>query len=161
MKTEINLIKFNEDISLKRFPFLKKTDNNEHTISELEMHKLLYFQFGFFYRRFKKELYKYANFQAWKYGSVEMDYRHNNLLKFSKILLSEEEKNFLKQITTTILNLSIDNLIYTSHQTDPWIENFVGDLSAKWKPINKKQICQYFSNKNNIFLKKLEEFLLR
>lgn len=64
----INLIDFNNDLLAKM--------NNRHTqtITAVRMNKILYFQFGFFYRQFHKKLWDYAQFAAWESGVVELIY---------------------------------------------------------------------------------------
>lgn len=48
--------------------------NEESNVSELHIHKILFILYGAFYKEFNKELFN-QNFQAWKYGPVEIDYR--------------------------------------------------------------------------------------
>ena len=48
----------------------------ENKISELQMHKILYLLFGEFYKKFNKTSFKNSNFEAWKLGPVEVDFRY-------------------------------------------------------------------------------------
>ncbi|MDE5767016.1 MAG: DUF4065 domain-containing protein, partial [Malacoplasma sp.] len=79
-------------------------DDQENKISELFMHKILFFIYGGFFKNFKKNLFE-PNFEAWKYGPVEIDYRKefkknkkSSFQKFSlnKLKLNSEEKKYLK-----------------------------------------------------------------
>ena len=84
------------------YPYKKaKLDNQENKISELFMHKILFFIYGGFYKNFKKDLFE-PNFETWKYGPVEIDYRkefkkdeNSSFKKFNldKLKLNNEEKN--------------------------------------------------------------------
>lgn len=102
----------------------------------------MYFQFGYFFRKFNKPLFQ-ANFEPWKYGPVEKDYRNEKLTKF-KIQLTSEEKEYLKNITSSLLKYSTYTLVEQSHLTDPWNNNYKVD-KEKWKEIPIKEIEKYFS----------------
>lgn len=119
-------------------------------VQELKMHKILYFLYGNFYSKYKKELFK-ANFQAWKYGPVEIDYRkeikkeQNSFEKFN-VEISTEELEYIKYLIETLLKNSTFELVNASHFTDPWKKYYKGDES-KWQKIPKKDIQDFFQNK--------------
>ena len=93
MGKTINLINYINEIYHN---LMKETDNMEQIdISELHMHKILFILYGKFLSKFNIELFN-ANFLAWKYGPVEIDYRNKKLEKFNNISLSNEQFNFFK-----------------------------------------------------------------
>ena len=68
-------------------------------VSELQMHKMLFLIYGRFYNQYNIELWQ-PNFEAWKYGPVEINYRHNDqeLVKAIDInQLKDDEKDQLKK----------------------------------------------------------------
>lgn len=148
---KINLISFIEELNKQIFISAFNGDELEiekNDLSELYMHKALYFLYGYFYAEFKKELFKDAKFQAWKYGPVEIDVREQfklnkkikDLDKFN-IEINTDEKKFLKKIIENLLNFSTWKIVELSHYTDPWKNNFVQN---NWKEIPIKEIKSYF-----------------
>lgn len=149
---KINLISFIEELNKQIFVSAfngEELEIEKNDLSELYMHKVLYFLYGYFYTEFKKELFKNARFQAWKYGPVEIDLRNQfklddkkikNIDKFN-IEVNENEKKFLKRIIENLLNFSTWKIVELSHYTDPWKNNFV---SNNWKDIPIKEIQSYF-----------------
>lgn len=124
-----NLIKLINEENNKKLKELesdsKEKDkfNETEQISELRMHKILYFIYGYFYKEFKKALFE-AKFEAWTYGPVETDYRYlRNISKYD-IKLSKKEFSFLEKLISKLLNYSIFSLVEESHLTRPWKENF-------------------------------------
>lgn len=104
----------------------KMQENND--ISELQMHKILYFLYGGFLKHYNKEIFK-PKFAAWQYGPVETKYRtkkndKNFIDSYFKINLndfSSEEKDYLEKTTKKLLKLSPWTLVELSHLTDAWI----------------------------------------
>ena len=95
MERKINLINYINEIYHK---LMNETDGMEEIdISELHMHKILFILYGKFLSKFNIELFN-ANFLAWKYGPVEIDYRNKKLEKFNNISLTSEQFNFLNFI---------------------------------------------------------------
>lgn len=145
----IDLIKEQNQTLLKRIWLFKKEGNDwkkfnqeNNDLKELKIHKILYFQFGYFFKKFNKPLFD-ANFEAWRYGPVEKDYRNKELKKFN-IQPTSEEKKYLEDITSNLLKYSTYTLVEQSHLTDPWKNNHKGD-KEKWKEIPIKEIEKYFS----------------
>ena len=85
----------------------------EDNVSELQMHKILYLLFGEFYKKFNKTLFKNSNFEAWKLGPVEVDFRwgfkNKKLKEISKfnVFLNDEEISFLKLLIQKFLHFSV------------------------------------------------------
>ncbi|NOQ50448.1 MAG: DUF4065 domain-containing protein [Mycoplasmataceae bacterium] len=130
---------------------IKKYRN--HDVSELVIHKILYFTYGFYFKEKKKKLFENPNFEAWSYGPVEVDYRYNNNLGKFKLIISEQELlDFFKKYDS-ILNCSAFSLVNFSHLTSPWIKNGGGTM------INQKMsiidIDKYFLSKESDELLKI------
>lgn len=127
----MNLIKYIEKINDGiGNNFSGKSDLENIGISELHMHKILFHLYGAFYKHFNKELFN-ANFEAWKYGPVEINYRkiiknktnENNYFKLS-FSLSEEERIYLDELIVILLKKSAWTLVELSHRIPAWKNNF-------------------------------------
>lgn len=78
-------------------------ENND--ISELQMHKILYFLYGGFLKHYNKEIFK-PKFAAWQYGPVETKYRtkkndksfNDSYFKINLNYFNKEEKTILKKL---------------------------------------------------------------
>lgn len=121
-------------------------------VSELKMHKILYFLYGDFYFEYKKELFD-CNFESWRWGPVEKHYRkalkkNENSFPDFDIDISNDEYKYVCKIISYLLQFSTTALVDASHMTDPWKDNFSGEIH-KWKTISKKDIQRYF--KDTIF----------
>lgn len=153
MKNKINLIKFIQDYN---DDFFKTSSNNQkedkefekNDLTELFIHKTLYFSYGYFIAKFNKPLFD-AKFEAWKYGPVEIDFRtstkkNEDIFKIKKfdILLTDEEIDFLKKILSNLLSLSTWKIVELSHWTDPWKDAY--DSNNDKKEISKEEIHKYF-----------------
>ena len=118
---EINVLDFIDQVNTELFMPTNDNEKEENPISEFELliHKILYIIYGNFYARFEKELFQRANFEAWKYGPVEIDFRRyfdknknlsgqEKIKIFSKfnVKLTEEEKDFLFKIVKKTLRFS-------------------------------------------------------
>lgn len=139
------------DLIQEKFEFLNKENikfndenniNEELKVSELQAHKILYFLYGYFWKEYEKELFK-ANFEAWKYGPVEVDFRKNKISKFD-IKLNEIEKKFTEEKISQLLNYGVWFLVEQSHLTKPWIDNYSSEVNCKWKKIKNKEIKDFF-----------------
>lgn len=150
----LNLIDFNNNLYCEIY-----SDQNLR-VTELKMHKILYFQFGFFYKKYKKELWNYADFGAWKFGPVELTYRDNvkNTSTFFICELSDDEVEFLKKLTKWLLNINMYSLIDLSHFTAPWKDNYVGEVGLKWKRIPNNEIFNYFKSDDEFLKSFYEDF---
>ena len=152
---------FNEENKIselqKEVSKISELQKEENKISELQMHKILYIIYGNFYAKFEKELFKNANFEAWRYGPVEVDFRKyfNSNIKINKKLessiynkfnaeLKTEEKNFLFKIIRKALRFSPWSLVQFTHDTDPWLKNF--DENKNNIPIPSREIQEWFKN---------------
>ncbi|MDE6894503.1 MAG: DUF4065 domain-containing protein [Malacoplasma sp.] len=131
--------------------YKKSVDDQENKISELFMHKILFFIYGGFYKNFQKDLFE-PNFEAWKYGPVEIDYRKEfkknnepNFQKFNlnKLKLNNEEKKYLKTTLSNLLKNSPWNLVSISHDTIAWKNRYSPDSNNK---IFKEDIIESFKN---------------
>ncbi|MDE5767033.1 MAG: SocA family protein [Malacoplasma sp.] len=151
-KKKINLIEFiekqNKTIFTSAFSG-EELEYEKNELSELFIHKMLYFAYGYFYAKFNKELFADANFQAWKYGPVEIDVREkfkNNKkisgIKKFNIEINEKEEQFLKRIIKNLLNFSTWKIVDLSHFTAPWKNNFKAD--SPWEEIPNDEIKKYF-----------------
>ena len=121
----------------------------EHLVSELHMHKILYILYGGFYAKFKKELFS-ANFEAWKLGPVEIDYRQAyksgqniEVLNKFEIDVSSEELKFLEQVARKTLCFSPWSLVEFTHNSDAWYDNY---KSTSHNPIPVNEIKKSFEN---------------
>ena len=118
---KINVLDFINQVNTELFMVINDNQKEENPISEFELliHKILYMIYGNFYARFEKELFQRANFEAWKYGPVEIDFRRyfdknknlsgqEKIKIFSKfnVKLTEEEKDFLFKIVKKTLRFS-------------------------------------------------------
>lgn len=151
MKREKNLINMinsiNDDFFCEKTK-INTLDQEEqyNSVSELQMHKILYILYGNFYRTFSKELFEKAKFQAWTWGPVEYDYRYalkilkneNNNEGYNKIIdkfnisdLSEEEYIFLDKKIRRLLNYHPWALVEFTHQTNAWIKNYSEGVKNK------------------------------
>lgn len=105
----------------------------QNSVSELQMHKILYILFGLFYKKFNKDLFSQANFEAWKQGPVEIDFRRSleinkeaNLDKFN-ISLNNEELTFIqKLIRKFLICYSPWSLVEITQASDAWMNNYDG-----------------------------------
>ena len=155
----INNVSFEIDIFKEHQNLVDKKESK--IISELVMHKILYFIYGGFYKNFKKELWD-PKFEAWQYGPVEVQYReislyalNNNyhvsedLLKkkflFNESNFTDEEIKYLKNLIIALIKMGVYNLVEFSHETDPWINN--SNKIIGQNKIDKKEIKDYFKSK--------------
>ncbi|AHK22426.1 Panacea domain-containing protein [Candidatus Hepatoplasma crinochetorum] len=122
--------------------FNKSEKNKEEIkVSELQIHKILYFVYGYFWKKYQEELFA-ADFEAWKYGPIEINYRINKKIIESKIIFNEEKKEFIKDKINKLLVYEIWFLIEQSHLTTPWIKNFNSDKDPK--KIDNNEIKDFF-----------------
>lgn len=123
----------------------------QNEITELQMHKILFFVYGSFYNQFKKELWN-ANFEAWKYGPVEINYRemsnHGDNEKYKlfnfKFDINNEQKEFLKILIVRLLKTSVWALVDFSHYLNCWKLKYESD--EKQKVMDKNEIFNDFKN---------------
>ena len=121
----------------------------ENRISELQMHKILYLLFGEFYLEFNKNLFEQPNFEAWKLGPVEIDFRIgfkdnkvNEIKKFN-IFLNYKEIMFLKELIKKLLRHSAWYLVDITHTSNAWLDNYDGKKDSRNK-ISEKDIKEKF-----------------
>ena len=115
----------------------------DNPVSELHMHKILFILYGSFYSKFNKDLFD-ANFEAWKYGPVEIDYRNNKLDKFN-ISLLDEELNYVKKLSKSLVRSNPWLLVENTHDMLCWINNY--DENKVNCKIPNEQIKQEFKQK--------------
>ncbi len=148
-----NLIDFIKNVALEIDIFKNQTALDEKTeiVSELVMHKVLYFIYGGFYKNFKKELWE-PKFESWKYGPVEIQYRDNindekalnKIFFFNEDEYNNEEIKYLKKLIIGLIKMGVYNLVEFSHETDPWINN--SNKPIGFNSINKIEIQKFFSS---------------
>lgn len=115
---------------------LCKDTNEINEVTELQMHKMLFLIYGRFYNQYNIELWQ-PNFEAWKYGPVEINYRHNNqeLVKAIDInQLKDGEKDQLKKMIIKLLKFSVWGLVDYTHTLDSWKNHYEKEdnvISAK------------------------------
>ena len=121
----------------------------ENKVSELQMHKILYLLFGEFYLEFNKNLFDQPNFEAWKLGPVEIDFRKGfkenkieNIKKFN-LFLNYKEILFLKELIKKLLRHSAWYLVDITHTSNAWIDNYDGKEESRNK-ISEKDIKEKF-----------------
>ena len=120
--------------------------------SELHTHKILFIVYGAFYEKFNKEIFE-PNFQAWKYGPVEIDYRKFIKDNDEKILnkfdceINNNEKIYLEKLIIKLLKFSPWSLVEYTHSLDAWINNYEGE-EIDYKRIPKEDIFKSFENRN-------------
>ena len=121
---------------------LCKETKQSNEVTELQMHKILFFLYGRFYNQYKIELWQ-PNFEAWKYGPVEINYRHNPKLvePIDIDQLSLDQKNELHRMIVKLLKTSVWQLVDFSHTLNSWINNQDKNNSK----ISKEEIQQDFS----------------
>ncbi len=119
---------------------------NSQDFSELKVHKILYFLYGIYHSRYGKsdgELFE-ANFQAWRYGPVEINYRYSPE-KFNIII--DKNKVQLMTILKNLMKFDVWDLVEHSHQTKPWIKAYnTGKMFAE---ISNENIHEYFDEVEN------------
>jgi len=153
---KVNLIDFIKNASLEIDIFKEKDNRINHEkedkiISELVMHKILYFIYGGFYKNFKKELWN-AKFEAWPYGPVEVQYRaykYDDNPDYKEFLFDEsdynkEEIKYLKKLIIGLIKMGTYNVVEFSHRTDPWINNF--NKEKKSNQITNNEIKDFFES---------------
>lgn len=147
---KINLIKFiyqindelKHEILRNRETKIKKNSMEDIAInlSELQMHEILYFLYGYYYRKYHIELFT-PNFIASAFGPIEKNYEDKLLSIFQNINLTAEQEKYLKILINKLLRYSIYSLIEESQLTDPWKNNFIKN---KLNNIPTKEINKYF-----------------
>lgn len=117
------------------------------------MHKILFFTYGMFYKKYKIELWK-PKFASWTYGPVELNYRFNKESLVGEIdinSLNVKQQEFLNNLIKNLLKLSVWTLVDYSHTTKPYING----LNNKNKIIDNNEIMNSnfkfsFADKYNI-----------
>lgn len=148
-------INYEEQAMIDEFKLLKY---KFFDLKELKMHKVLYFLYGFYYSKYNEELFP-AEFSAWRYGPVELNYRNyrkditnNFFLNFnlkSRLAKDREKIQFLKDKIIELFIHDVWTLVAISHDTAPWKNNYFNDNKG-WKIIDKQEIFNYFLDENNI-----------
>lgn len=146
VKTKINLITFANEVNNH---LLELTKSQPCPLSELHLHKILYVQYGMFYSKFHRELFK-PNFQAWKYGPVEINYKANinnseGLKQYFDVEVNDKELDFLTDITRKLVKQSPWMLIELTNTLLSWIEYFIeGEAPSSMSTIDPKAIQDDF-----------------
>lgn len=149
-----NLIKYIQDIN-KSF-FTDKDDKKiDNSVTELHMHKILFFLYGGYYKKFKQELFD-AHFEAWRLGPVEISYRKNKndnkeLNKIFDLKMDKKTKDQKQYIDSTVrklLKISAWTLVDASHLTNVWKKAY--DLGKRNALMDKVEIQNEFVNSIDI-----------
>ncbi len=106
-------------------------------VTDLKVHKILYFLYGFYYKEFKKELF-IPNFHSYKHGPVEISYKRNNIFYIN---ISENEE-FIRKFIFRLMTFNVWELVERSHFTTPWKEAGAGKIYDS--PMKNKSIQKYF-----------------
>ncbi len=106
-------------------------------ISEIKIHKILYFLHGFYQSKFNENIFKDPYFESWKYGPVEIIYRNN---KSRDIFINENEK-WVKEMLFNLMRNETTHLIDLTHSTDPWIK--AGSGKKFHEPIKDEDIREF------------------
>ncbi len=114
--------------------------------SELKVHKILYFLYGFYYRQYQKELFD-PEFQAWKYGPVEINYRKHP--KIFQLNFLESEEGYIKKVVLYFMKINSWDLVEMSHQTEPWLKLYKGK-NEMFISIPKDIIQNYFLHSDKL-----------
>ena len=133
-----NLIKliYQSDLKLSLPSKIHPDQIEQHQISELQIHKILFLVYGEFYKKFKKPLFTDANFVAWTHGPVEIDYRQGfqkGLEQINKfhLNLNLEEKDYVKGLINKFLHFSVWSLVEICQSYDSWIYHYEQGLKNK------------------------------
>ena len=93
---------------------------NLNDVSELKIHKILYFAYGKFGNLHNGEkLIKNAKFESWRHGPVEINYRNNQNIN---LIFNESQRESLENIILKLIKYNVWTLVDLSHRTDPWIK---------------------------------------
>lgn len=144
-RKQINLL----DLINQRNIYLNKQadDMGANEISELHMHKSLFIIFGQFGVKFNKNLFE-CDFQAWKYGPVEMNYRSfyktNDIDKKNifNIDVNDKELSYLKRLIDVLIKTSPWYLIELTHSMRAWYENYDENDKTHNRSIPSDQIIK-------------------
>ena len=156
---KMDIVQYINEVNEELYKGAEGSNEGSYKVTELQMHKILFFLYGRFYSQYNIELWQ-PNFEAWKYGPVEINYRRNSLeaWKCGPIetnyrhdswldkpidinQLSPDQKNELHRMTVKLLRTSVWQLVDCSHTLNSWINNQDKDNSK----ISKEEIQQDFS----------------
>lgn len=107
-------------------------------ITKIRTHKIMYFLYVEYYKRNKKDLF-IPNFQAWRYGPVEVDIYYFKCNQ-SNETMTKSDINFIHEIYKYYEVYSDFQLVNISHESIPWIMKYnIKDIYHN-KPISSKFI---------------------
>ncbi len=130
--TEEVIVKANKESN----PNISEMNKN----SELKIHKILYFLYGFYYAKYNKELFD-ADFQAWRYGPVEQHYRYGSRKDFY-LNYELDEEDFIIEKLEKLMATNAWDLVDFSHETKPWID--ANSKQEMYTTIPNEEIQSYF-----------------
>lgn len=135
---EMDIIKYIDKVNAE----LCKGMEESNKITELQMHKMLFLIYGRFYNQYNIELWQ-PNFKAWKYGPVEINYRHHKPLNESIDInkLKDGPKDQLKKMIIKLLRFSVWELVDYTHTLDSWKNHY----EKKDEVISAKEIQDEFA----------------
>lgn len=114
------------------------------SLTKIRIHKLLYFTYIEYYMKYGEELFK-PNFQAWRYGPVEVDIYYNVSIKKRRKVKSNEKK-FLYDIYQKYSQYKDFELVDISHRTAPWKEAYKDFELFHNRSIKCERIIKYIEN---------------
>lgn len=135
---EMDIIQYIDKVNAE----LCKDTNEINKVTELQMHKMLFLIYGRFYNQYNIELWQ-PNFEAWKYGPVETNYRRHKILNKPIDInqLSIDQKDKLKKMIIKLLWFSVWELVDYTHTLDSWKNHY----EKKDKVISAKEIQDEFA----------------
>lgn len=122
-------------------------------ISNLKLQKILYFLYGYFYKKFGCTLFD-DDFVAWKLGPVVLDVYFNYYNNIAnpicessdvKLDLKTNEISFVDEKIQELNELSTWDLVEKSHKTTPWKEVYKNG-EGKGDIIKSYKICDFFED---------------
>ncbi len=148
-KNKTYILEFMNGILYDEKNIEKNSDNKDYLdnmedFSELRIHKILYFLYGFFYKKYKVDLFD-ANFQAWMYGPVEINYRYKNHKEEGfEISFTNNQSEFVYNTLKNLMKQSTWDLVELSHLTKPWKD--ISKSGRRFAKIPNELIKEYFLN---------------
>lgn len=139
-------------LSIAKYVIYKCSELENHSISNLQLQKILYYIQGYFFKFFNNEAYK-EDICNWPYGPVVPDvYFEYNMYGNKKIdnCFSEDDndissisnnyecRKWIDRVVDECIKISPSSLVQKTHDEQPW------KSTARSQTISKNIICNYF-----------------